>query len=163
MPVSREVVPNRPLTGPELRQIICSDVDRILQRDGMFQPHVGYHRVSYRVTVELQTDFPMLSPHRNVIASRPQPGQEPAIEPGPLDKPSENVQTAAVERTRKIDSPNKERVKRGMPISVVTKGPDNQPVTQTIKTDPEMLRAQGMEADVDEGAVDRELPAVWKP
>ena len=165
MPASTEVIPNRPLTGPEVRKIITDDVDAILRRDGILQPNVGYHRLAYTVTVTYQLDGPMLSNYRSIIQSRPQPGQNPAVEPGPLKNPSPDALQGTASRTRTITSPNKERIKRGMPITVTRRNAETgMPENKEIKYDRSVLGADA-DASVDEGVVDSEVSetAEWKP
>lgn len=156
MPTSLEVIPNRPLSGLELRKIITDDVDAVLRRDGLFQPHIGYGRVSYKVTVELHLDNPAYSRHANTIASRLQPNQDPAIMPNPLADPTEHATATSTTRERHINSPNKERIRRGMPISVTAKSPvDGLPKTREIRYDVSVLG--DADGGVDEGVVDGEV------
>ena len=164
MPATTEVIPNRPLTGPELRKIICDDVDAVLRRDGILQPNVGYHRAAYIVTVAYQLDGPMLSNYRSIVPSRPQPNQHPAIEPGPLKDPSPNMVQGTVSRTRTINNPNRERIQRGMPITVTRRNPNTgMPENKEIKYDRSVL-GEGA-SDVDAGVVDSDIipNAEWKP
>jgi len=100
-----------------------------------------------------------------VIRARPQPNQHPAVEPGPLADPSPDAITGTATRTRTITSPNKERIKRGMPITVTRRNPNTgMPENKEIKYDTSVLGADADEG-VDAGVVDSEISqqAEWKP
>lgn len=132
MPISNERVPNKPLSGPELVQIIEKDVHDILSRDGMFNINIAFRRVSYEVRVTMHLDNPIYPEHvsttlsrpagKNVVEVKPELG---ALEPHPLadnerGKPelSEDETIFSQERHREIASPNMARVEHGIPLKI---------------------------------------------
>ncbi len=120
MPTSYETIPNRPLSGDELHQILVQDVDSRLSADGLLSPHIGFSQVAYRITIELQMVNPAYPTHKILIQSRAKPSQTEEIKPFPLPIPKEDEETIGVglERKRRITNPNRERIKRGMPVTV---------------------------------------------
>lgn len=131
MPASHETVPNRPLSGDEVRQIILKDVDNILTKDGMFAGHMGYGRISYRIRVEMQLDNPQFPEHKVEVTSRnpaknfkpEDPRRSVAAPPmkslveGEPGAPSD-IHSIGVQRERVIDSPNHARLEHGLPITI---------------------------------------------
>ena len=123
MPASNEIVSNRPLSGSELRNIILKDVGNMLDRDGMFSPHIGYGRVAYDVIIKLHIDNPAYPEHQNRTTSRTPATNETdegkkAIAPPPLQDPSSEAVVAAMQRTREIDSPNLARLEHELPVTI---------------------------------------------
>lgn len=126
MPASNETVPNRPLSGNELKKIILKDVDSILDKDGMFSINIAYGRVAYEITVKLHIDNPMYPEHKTVIASRPPATNDPdlekkALERAPLRNTGEEGLAVGMVRERVIDSPNAVRVEMELPVTILRK------------------------------------------
>lgn len=124
MPTSNEIVQNRSLSGIELRKIIVEDIDMVLAKDGMFTEYVGYGRIGYEVIVKLHLDNPAYPEHTAMGRSKKKPDIQ-SIEPLPLSKPSDESVVVGLKRTRTIDNPNKERVRRGMPITIDARDPND--------------------------------------
>lgn len=130
MPTSKELVANKPLAGPDLAKIIQSDVAQLLQRDGMFSPHVAYGRVSYEVRVTMHMDNPSYPTHVTTMRSEKRSDNQVAAEPElaaiepdlPLKEPSLEEYVASVERQRRIDSPNLARIEHQLPVTVQVAG-----------------------------------------
>lgn len=126
MPASNELVSNRPLSGTELREIMLKDLANMLDKDGMFAPHIGYARAAYRITVKLHVDNPMY-PEHNVSVQSKAPARNTKdearkmLEPPPLAKPGEEAVVAAATRERTIESPNGARLEHNLPITVLKK------------------------------------------
>jgi hypothetical protein len=143
MPTGRETVINRALSGDELKKIILSDCQRLVDNEGMLSPHIAFGRVSYTLTLRIHVDNPSVPASSIEIASRPiahnivdkQP-ELAAIESAPLVNPSPEAEPGAMELTRTIDSPNAERLREGMPIPVVVKGQDGTTTTESIAYPP---------------------------
>lgn len=131
MPSSRETVVNRPLSGDELKRIILADAQRLVDNEGSLSPHIAYGRVSYTLTLQLHIDNPFVPDTRiehesraiagNIVAEHPELA---VIEKAPLLDPSPDASIGGMELTRKIDSPNQERLREGMPIPVHVKQQD---------------------------------------
>jgi len=159
MPTSNEIVPNRPLTGIEAKQIILADVHAMLDRDGMFTEYIAFSRLSYEVVVKLHLDNPAYPNHTSVVQSRKEPSKPAVIEPPPLANPRPQPETEIVvakRRSRVVESPNKERVKRGMPVTVTARSTETGHFEdKQVKYDPESL--PDGERNLDEGAKDEDI------
>ena len=132
MPASSERVPNSPLSGHELVEIIKKDVADILGRDGLFTSNIAFPRVSYEVRVSVHMDNPMCPKHETVIQSRIASKQQVAanpelasIETPPLAEPLTESETVfSEETTRQVASPNMARIEAGLPIQIDKRNPD---------------------------------------
>lgn len=138
MPASHERVPNRPLSGLELAQIIEKDVKNILQRDGMLSNNVAFSRVSFEVRVSIHMDNPIYPEHVITVHSRPPAvnvlpihPELAALESAPLSdgegegpELSEDETVFSVETHRQVASPNMARVENGMPIKIEKRNMD---------------------------------------
>jgi hypothetical protein len=161
MSASYEAVPNKPISGNEAAQIIEADVRTVLSRDGLMTPHMAFSELAYKITVEIHMNNPTYPKHEILIQSRPKPDQNEAVKPFPLEQvidgegpdAQETVIGVAHERTRKVTNPNKERIKRGMPVTMVA--PDMKTghlSEQKVKYDPSTLAEEDRDTEV--GAVD---------
>jgi hypothetical protein len=158
--VSTETIPNRPLSGVELRKIIVADVDYILGRDGMFGEHLGFGRVTYDIVIKLHLDNPAYPEHLSPIRSRKQPDQNPVIEPAPLKDPSKEAVLVGKKATRTIDSPNVERIKRGMPVTQNVRSRETGKIEEKQVTYDAAILSGGSEIPADplaEGLTESEL------
>jgi hypothetical protein len=126
MPASHERIPNRLLSGVELRTIILKDVQDILEKDGMFTNNIAFGRVAYEVRVSVHMDNPYYPEHVSTTLSRRASDQQiesnpgiDAIELGPLIEPlSDNDAVFSEERQRQIASPNLARAEHDLPIQI---------------------------------------------
>jgi hypothetical protein len=120
MPTSKEVQPNRPLAGHELKQILLKDFESMLSGDGVFAAHMGYKRVAYEISIKLHVDNPLFPAHTNKRASkdpaRNATEQQKAVEAPPLKNPGDDAQVLAMKREREIDSPNVARLENDLPV-----------------------------------------------
>ena len=137
MPASNERVPNRHLSGTELREIIEKDVHSILTRDGMFSNHLGFARVAYEVRVSIHLDNPMYPHHVSTIESKKASIQQvdlnpalEAIETPPLHSTSGEEVLFSEELHRQILSPNAARVENDMPLTIDRRNLDTGAVEQ---------------------------------
>jgi hypothetical protein len=132
MPTSRELVPNKPLSGEELATIIKADLASVLAQDCMLTPRVAYGRVSYEIRVTLHMDNPMMPSSVAVVQSKlaasdaveARPELAALNPPPPLPDASDDATVYSTERHRDIVSPNVARIEHGMPISVIRPGRD---------------------------------------
>ena len=159
MPTSKEITSNTPLAGHELSAIIKRDISTMLDRDGMFQSHIAFKRVSYTVTIKLHLDIPEYPEHVTRLLSRPasinQIKENPSLatlEPPPLDPKvhplTEDMVLGGMERTRTIDSPNIARIENDLPITVMSTDPHNgQMVERQIHYDKDGLPESGSVVD----------------
>lgn len=127
MPASNEITANRPLSGTELREIMLRDLAAMLDRDGMFTPHIAYRRAAFSITVKLHVDNPMYPEHTVKVESKTPPrniGKDDpkgALLPPPLKNPSEEAVIAGAVHEREIDSPNTVRAELALPVTIVRK------------------------------------------
>jgi hypothetical protein len=164
MPASYEAVPNKSISGDEAAQIILSDVKYVLERDGVLTEHIAFPELSYKITVEIQMNNSTYPKHVMFVQSRPKPGQHEAVKPFPLpqvivgegEEAQEQIAGIALERTRKVTNPNKERIKRGMGITVVAPDPKTGHLAERkVKYDESTLSPEDL--DLNEGAVDKNV------
>lgn len=136
MPTGKDVVPNRPLAGHELKQIMQKDFDSMLNGDGMFSAHMGFRRVAYEISIKLHLDNPMHPEHKNKRVSKdPAKNEVPPksdIKAYPLQDPNDDTVATGVTRTRQIESPNAARIEFELPVE--TQHMDRQ--TGEIKSKP---------------------------
>lgn len=163
MPASNEIVNNRPLSGSELRLIILNDVGNILDKDGMFAPHIGYGRVAYEVTVKLHIDNPLYPEHKTVIASRPPSSNDPdltkkAIETAPLHNTSDESVALGLVRERTIESPNAARLEHELAVTIMRKDMETGTMKEervtydnkNLETDTSLVKDTDISKQVDE-------------
>jgi hypothetical protein len=157
MTTSREVVPNTPLSGAELKTIIRQDFDRLLSEDGMLGDYLAFGRAAYRITIELQMDNP-LSPSTSTSRasqaaaqnSTPSPTRK-AVESFPLTPLSTDAKIVEGRTQRRVTSPNKERLLSGQPVPVQRKQNDGTTITEMVKYPPDERIGEGdVETEVKE-------------
>jgi hypothetical protein len=119
MSLQSEQIPNRSLTGEELRQIAVKQFDEMLQKDCYFLKTVAYKRVAMKIEATFhfnhaaQTDK---EPHKVRVKVQ---SDDPAIEGGEtLKDPGEHNEFVALERDVAFDNPNLARVHNDLPIKV---------------------------------------------
>jgi hypothetical protein len=120
MPLSNETVPNRPLSGKELVELVLQDVREVMERDGRFSVYAAYGRVAYTVRVDFHLANP-LSPTHQVNARAKMRPEVPQVEgTPPLTDPGEDSARVTLERDRTIDSPNANRIASGLPVTITS-------------------------------------------
>jgi hypothetical protein len=143
MPTSNEVLPNKPLTGTELKEELRQDFERLLENEGLLQPYVAYGRIAYELKLTLHLDNQMSNHSESRITSRtPAKNAErrPPIEPFPLDNPSDSNILAATKLTRQVDSPNEERIRAGMPVPVDIRNSDHTVTSENVQYPKDYLK-----------------------
>lgn len=158
MPTSNETVPNRPLSGIEAKQIILADVKTMLDRDGMFTEHIAYGRLGYEIVIKLHMDNPAYPEHMSAVRSKKEPSRPKQIETPPLSNPPPSGESIVVgkKRERMVDSPNKERVRRGMPVTVTARSTETGHYEdKQLHYDPSALTES--DRDLDQGATDTDV------
>lgn len=137
---TREIIPNTPLSGAELKSLIRADFETLLANEGMLTDYIAYGRVGYRIQIGLYIDNP-LSPRSNShILSRPHPTRAivdtpslGAVETPPLLHPTTESTIAAIDISRNISSPNSERLRTGLPIPVLRREQDGSTIQALVK------------------------------
>lgn len=161
MPASNELIGNRPLSGSELKQILIRDFTRMLDRDGMFQGHMGYRRAAFKIKLQMHLDNALYPEHTNEFTSR-----DPARNAKPPDtyiaappiKDAENDVVVGVEHEREINSPNATRLQEGMPVQV----PSRDPSTGRIVEKPVVYDGAGVKEDnMSHKDISKETAAEW--
>lgn len=136
MPSAKEAVVNKPLSGPELRELLLADFERLLANDGMLAPHIAYARVRYQIILRKHVDNPFQGPggDESFVVSQPAP---------PIADPTPDAEVTGATLTREIDSPNAERLRSGMAIPIQRKQQDGTTITEQVKYPPEMAEQIG--------------------
>jgi hypothetical protein len=145
-PTGRETVVNKALSGGELKKIILADCQRLVDAEGLLSEHIAFGRVAYSITLRLQIDNPYAAKDGVTIVSVPKrdsSGQLGVVESLPLASPSPATELGAMTLDRKIDSPNAERLREGLPVPVVVKGQDGTTQTESIKYPPDAFPELG--------------------
>ena len=151
-----DTIPNKPLSGIELRQIIEADVDRILGMDAFMNEYTSYGRVSYVVAVKLLLDNPSFPEH--TISVKAKGNKEKTVATSPVSEVSDTVIKAGRQRTRTINNPNLERLKHGLPITKDFIDPsDGKQKTQNLNYTAADAGLTDAHVDPENGTVDREL------
>ena len=142
-----EKVVNNALSGIELKSIILEDCKKLLDNEGLLSPHVAYGRLGYTITLKMHLSNPSLNDYPSITVK----GGESV----PLKDPSKDAEVAAQTLDRTIDSPNRERVRVGLPIPVVTKGLDGTIQTQQTKYPPQPELGEGdVKLEMDQATMD---------
>jgi hypothetical protein len=136
VPTVSEKVTNQPLSGTELKEILRQDFDKLLASDGMLADRVAYGRCAYHIRLTLHTGnvywpestVDCVSDRRGVIDDEHVVPEKMPLSPAPPDE-----HFAAHDLSRKIDSPNMERLRTGMPVPIQRKQADGTIITEHVK------------------------------
>lgn len=119
MPLSSERIPNKPLNGQELAQVIVDNVREVLARDCFFMKTVAYTRCAFSFTITVH-GAGLLQP----VEVKSQVRAVGAIEGEvPLENADDDSQFAALQRDVAVESPNLTRIHHGMPITTTVRVP----------------------------------------
>lgn len=159
-PTASEVVPNRALSTTELRTLLERDFARLLSNLSLLQSCAAFGRVSYNIRLQLRTDPSGLTPPTEIYlnsqrqpssiimgedTARPQRVDAPAgyatVEPHPMPQ-SEVTKTLTRELERNVTSPNRERLREGMPVPVEVANRDGGTRTEQIAYEPDANMAE---------------------
>lgn len=169
MPTNRELVPNRPLAGTELAEIIRKDLDQMLRGDGLLSGHIAYGRVAYDLTLRLHMDNPAFPESVSKTASIKRTAtelesapHEAAIETPPLAKPLTAEALPLAHRiVRRIVSPNATRIEHGLPVTVQRRQLDGSVVDEQIHYDRGLVPADVENVQDESDAAQAEVEAAW--
>ena len=161
MPIGKESVINRALTGAELRKRIEADLTRLLDAEGALATQMAFGRCAYSLRLTLYTGNFLASKSETFLDSRSVARQEiegesrpgmparaanpvlRALESFPLRNPPADARLSARTITREITSPNTERVRLGLPVPIERKQPDGTTTTEEIHYPKEMAQDAG--------------------
>ena len=123
MPLSSEQIPNRPLSGSELKTYVLRVLESRLDSDCMFSTQIAYARVSFSVKVAFHLsptvgDFDV-DVYLRPDAAFPQVEGAPPLNLGP----GEEHDVHSFEVVAEVDNPNLVRVHAGIPIEITAKIP----------------------------------------
>lgn len=124
MPLNQETIPNKPLNGIEIRDLMMRDLEKMLANDCMVSDNLAYGRISWKLRYSLNFDNPVLQNSEISYATRPHAHNDPnkidQLEAFPLEKPSTEAVFSSSEAERNVESPNAERLRAGIPVEVQT-------------------------------------------
>jgi len=165
MPTSRKQVPNTALAGNEVREVIRLRCDELLANFGILAPNIAFSRLAFSIRIDLHVDNAFARDHSigvdsrpvatNIVAKRPELA---AIEAPPLAAPSADSAVLSLTLDSRIDSPNAERVRLGLPVPVVTKAADGTRQVEHVKYPPDPTLG---DADVAIRDSSEEARAAW--
>lgn len=140
MPTASERATNKPLSGEEVKRLLTDDFLALLDADGMLQPHLAYGRISWQIRLTLHTGNPVVPESVSTAQSRQPSAQAIAAQPALASvlpwmsgQATSHLRVTAADLTRKIVSPNAERIRTGLPVPVDVKQTDGTMITQSIK------------------------------
>ncbi len=112
----KDKLPNRALTGPELKKIALVEFERMLDSDYAFQGSVAYRQVA----IEIRAVFHLGFPHPvHELQSRVQPNAEGTVAGAPpLNPVPEESSVVGLRREVRLENPNLDRITHGLPIVV---------------------------------------------
>jgi hypothetical protein len=141
--VNTETIPNKALSGAELKKIMMEKFAHLLHNDTMLGDYMAYGRISYDITLRMHIDNPSSSGlvvdtiasspvGKNIISAMP---EMEALESGPpLKGPLTNKSTASGSRvTHVVTSPNSERLAHELPVPVESRKGDGSIRTEQVK------------------------------
>lgn len=159
-PTSAEVIPNRALSGSELRELLVRDFTRALDAEGLLSAHLAYGRVSYTVGFRLHLDNPNRPTGGVDISSRipaandrsPAPTEAP-----PLASPSADAVVGGMELSRSVTSPNAERLREGLPVRTDVRQQDG-----SVRSEYITYPATGEDGDIQVKDAEAGARAEWR-
>ena len=172
MPTSSEIVANKPLSGPELSEIMKRDFVDLLQQDGLLGGPVAFGRCSYEIRVIVHLDNFSYPTHSTAVFSAKRPKDQIAADPSlaaiesgtPLSAPSPSSYVVDTELHRDIDSPNVARIENGLPVTIQRRDGQGAVTEQSVEYPPEMAESRGPQPTITDRAdstrKEWDLPAV---
>jgi hypothetical protein len=139
-PTAREVIANKPLSGDEVRELIRADVERLLDAEGLLSHYMAYGRVGWSLTLNLHLDNPVRPESVTEILSRKGAVNLPSLAPlesAPLHDPSSAAVASGTELRRDVVSPNTERIRGGLPVTMDVRQPDGTTSQQRVEYPPD--------------------------
>lgn len=122
MPTGRETIINRRLSGAEARALIAADFETLLANEGLLSHYVAYGRIGWDIELRLHVENALAPESRSSTASRPDVAA--GVGSAPLDDPAPGAVIAASTISRAVESPNAERLRTGLPVTLDVKQQD---------------------------------------
>lgn len=167
MPAASETVPNRPLDMSELRQLLEKDFTRLLDGHSILASPMAFGRVSYRITLVITSE--QGENYDIFLDSRSQPqdkvrNQESlaAVTAHPMPNQTELTKTLTRELQRNISSPNRERLREGLPVPVEVKNRDGGTRTEAIQYHPDPTMAEDVRITGDDLPPIEDIPEEYR-
>lgn len=134
-----ENIPQRMLSGKELKAIMIEKFSQLLRGDTMLGDFMAYGRIRYDITLRYQVgNMPDIVNRvssepigKNILPSMPE--LEALEGPLPMKDPPPDTVTGGDRVSHMIDNPNFERLAHGLPIPVDVKQSSGAVVTEEIK------------------------------
>lgn len=171
-PTASEKVPNRALSATELRQLLSTDFERLLDNLSLLQSCSSFARVGWDLRIAIHIDNAMQGEHGiqdrsravagNIIngstgatpASRREPRPElAAVTTIPVPDASDSAQLEAKSLHRDVDSPNVERLRNGLPVPIERRQADSTTVLEHVTYPPDDTLGDGAVVVSDVGHV----------
>lgn len=171
-PTTSERVPNRALSATELRQLLSTDFERLLDNLSLLQSCSSFARVGWDLRIAIHIDNAMQGEHGiqdrskpvagNIIngstgatpASRREPRpQLAAVTTIPVPDASDSAQLEAKSLHRDVDSPNVERLRNGLPVPIERRQADSTTVLECVTYPPDDTLGDGAVVVSDVGQV----------
>lgn len=171
-PTASEKVPNRALSATELRQLLSTDFERLLDNLSLLQSCSSFARVGWDLRIAIHIDNAMQGEHSiqdrskpvagNIIngssgatpASRREPRpQLAAVTMIPIPDASDSAQLEAKSLHRDVDSPNVERLRNGLPVPIERRQADSTTVLEQVTYPPDDTLGDGAVVVSDVGHV----------
>jgi hypothetical protein len=119
MPLKSQTLPNKALTGEELRHILVKNFDKMLANDYAFMRTIAYSRVAVTLSATMHLGQP-----KEVHVTRSYTKADGVIEGEvPLVEPDDAAVLIGLERDVVLDNPNLARVHHDLPIKVQGNAP----------------------------------------
>src|SRR5262252_1758923 len=97
MPTAAEQAYNKALSGTEVKELLKQDFDKLIANDGSLTDYVAYGRLSWKITLVLQTGNAFMP-------------ETTSVSEGGEKFPMPDAVTEAYEVDHEVTSPNVERV-----------------------------------------------------
>jgi hypothetical protein len=147
MPTVNETIPQRALSGGELKRLLIDDFMRLINNHSQLTDYIAYGRITYVINLDLHVDRPFGTGDRTEatsVASKPfgknlTEGEKApmpelaAVETPPMVQPSSMAEKLVQKLTRVVSSPNAERLRLGMPVPVEVRQRDGSVRVEEVK------------------------------
>lgn len=150
MPTHAEKVPNRGLSGEEVKALLRQDFERLLANHGLLTAYAAYSRVGWVLDLRLIVDAIVMTDGTISQVSRPPSQQERDKRPelAAVDAPlrvaeSRSAVVAGDRLTRRVDSPNAERLRAGLPVTVERRQQDGTRLSEQVTYPPDDSQGDG--------------------
>lgn len=161
-PTASEKVPNHALSATELRQLLSTDFERLLDNLSLLQSCSSFARVGWDLRIAIHIDNAMQGEHGIQDRSKPVAGniingstgatpaarREPrpelaAVTTIPVPDASDSAQLEAKSLHRDVDSPNVERLRNGLPVPIERRQADSTTVLEHVSYPPDDTLGDG--------------------